>query len=134
MKKKKFVFDSYALLAFFQGEPAGQQVKEILTLALEGKARVYISLINIGEIFYITARKFGLEKAQEIINDLKDLPVSIEGVDLEKVLKAASIKAQIPLAYADAFAAALAKSLGAILVTGDPEFKPLEEDISILWL
>ena len=134
MKKKRFVFDSYAFLAFFQGEPGGRQVKEILTLALEGEVVVYVSAINIGEIFYISARKFGFEKAQEIINDLKRLPVTIEEIDLEKVLEAASIKAKFPLAYADAFAAALAERLDAVLVTGDPEFKALKESISILWL
>ena len=35
---------------------------------------------------------------------------------------------------ADAFAAALAKEKKAELVTGDPEFKPLEKEIKINWL
>jgi predicted nucleic acid-binding protein len=35
---------------------------------------------------------------------------------------------------ADAFAAALAKERKGELVTGDPEFKPLEREIKIHWL
>jgi hypothetical protein len=35
---------------------------------------------------------------------------------------------------ADAFAAALAKESRAELVTGDPEFRPLEKEIKVQWL
>jgi predicted nucleic acid-binding protein len=38
------------------------------------------------------------------------------------------------MAYADCFAAALAKSRNAELVTGDPEFKQMQTDIKIAWL
>jgi hypothetical protein len=38
------------------------------------------------------------------------------------------------MSYADAFAAAAAKFKNAELVTGDPEFKPLEKEIKINWL
>ncbi|MGH8592915.1 MAG: hypothetical protein ACREV3_03385 [Gammaproteobacteria bacterium] len=36
--------------------------------------------------------------------------------------------------YADAFAAALTKIRNAELVTGDPEFKQIDDDIEIAWL
>jgi len=48
--------------------------------------------------------------------------------------QAAIYKATYRVAYADAFAAALAKERRAELVTGDPEFKPLEKEIKINWL
>jgi predicted nucleic acid-binding protein len=38
------------------------------------------------------------------------------------------------MSLADAFAAALARETKAELVTGDPEFKPLEKEIKIHWL
>lgn len=38
------------------------------------------------------------------------------------------------MSLADAFAAALAKEKKAELVTGDPEFKALEDEIRINWL
>jgi predicted nucleic acid-binding protein len=38
------------------------------------------------------------------------------------------------MSYADCFAAALAKDRKSDLVTGDMEFKQVEEEISIRWL
>ena len=41
-----------------------------------------------------------------------------------------------PIAYADCFAAALAQSMNAALVTGDPEFRKIKPDCNVLieWL
>jgi predicted nucleic acid-binding protein len=47
---------------------------------------------------------------------------------------AADFKARHKISLADAFAAALAKERNTELVTGDPEFKPLEKEIKINWL
>jgi ribonuclease VapC len=47
---------------------------------------------------------------------------------------AADFKARFKMSLADAFAAALAKERRAELVTGDPEFKPLDGEIKIQWL
>jgi uncharacterized protein len=46
----------------------------------------------------------------------------------------ADFKARFKLSLADAFAAALAKEKKAELVTGDPEFKSLDQEIKIHWL
>jgi ribonuclease VapC len=52
------------------------------------------------------------------------------------IYAAVRLKATYPLSYADCFAAALAQRLGATVVTGDPEFHPLEDDglIAVDWL
>jgi uncharacterized protein len=47
---------------------------------------------------------------------------------------AAHLKAQYPIAYADAFALALAQSKEATLLTGDLEFRQAEKEVSIEWL
>ncbi|MCS7178592.1 MAG: hypothetical protein RML46_03515 [Anaerolineae bacterium] len=47
------------------------------------------------------------------------------------LLAAAGIKMRYPMAYADAFAAALAQELGATLVSGDPELAQLGREISL---
>jgi ribonuclease VapC len=52
----------------------------------------------------------------------------------DRILAAARLKAEYPISYADAFAASLALELGASLVTGDPEFKTIKENLSLLWL
>ena len=131
--KEKFVLDSYALLAFFQGGAGGRQVKEILKRARAKRASVHVSVVNMGEIFYIIARRYGFEKAREIMDDIESLPIAVEEAGLERVLKATAIKEKSSVAYANAFAAALAEELKAVLVTGDTEFKKLGS-IDILWL
>lgn len=47
---------------------------------------------------------------------------------------AAAVQARFKNSLADSFAAALAKSQKAELLTGDTEFKPLEKEIKIHWL
>jgi hypothetical protein len=47
---------------------------------------------------------------------------------------AAKYKAFKKMPYAGCFAAALAKSEKAALLTGDPEFKEVEKEIRIVWL
>ena len=39
-----------------------------------------------------------------------------------------------PMSLADCFAAALARERKAVLYTGDPEFKQVEDDVEIAWL
>ena len=60
MSKPKYILDSYALLAYFQAEPvAGAKVRDILKEAAAGAAEAFLSVISLGEIYYIVARKRG---------------------------------------------------------------------------
>jgi predicted nucleic acid-binding protein len=49
-------------------------------------------------------------------------------------MEAAHIKAHRAVSYADAFVVALAQQHGAHVVTGDPEFKMVEDLVSVYWL
>lgn len=129
-----YVLDSYALLAYFNSEAGGDGVKQLLDSALDGKFTLYLSLINLGEIYYLIHRRRGIEKAQETLETLRSLPVILCESSEARVLAAAEIKAEYPISYADAFAAALSQEMGAILVTGDPEFKKLEPILAISWV
>ena len=132
---KRYVFDSFALIAFFAGEPEGEKVKEVLRECLQGKAQGFLSVINWGEIFYIIARKRGQKMAQEVLEKLEDYPLKIIEADKNLTLEAARLKARYPIAYADCFALALAKLKRAELITGDPEFKKAaKEKVRIRWL
>ena len=129
-----YVLDSYALLAYFNSEAGGDEVKQLLDTALDGEFTLYLSLINLGEIYYLIRRRRGIEKALEIVDTLRSLPVILSDASEARVFAAAEIKAEYPISYADAFAAALAQEMGAILVTGDPEFQRLEPVLTISWL
>ena len=119
---RNYVLDSYALLAYLEAEPQGDRVQELLEAAMEGKCRLYLCVINLGEVMYIVERGRGLPKAQATLARIDELPVEVVDVNRTLALAAAHLKAQWPLSYADCFAAALAQAKDAPLVTGDPEF------------
>lgn len=67
-------------------------------------------------------------------SNLLQTPLHIVDAGLELAELAAGYKATHRMSLADAFAAALARQKKALLVTGDPKFKPLEGEIKIAWL
>lgn len=76
-----------------------------------------------------------MEEAKRVEGILRFLPLRIIApLDETLVMHAAYLKAQYPISYADAFAAALADEEKAILVTGDRDFKRIEKKIKIEWL
>jgi len=133
-KFKEYVMDSYAFLAYLEGEPGGDRVKELLEVATEGKYRLYMSTVNLGEVVYIVERERGLPKAQEALACVDELPIEIVDADRNLTLASAHLKAQWPIAYADCFAAALSQVKGAPLVTGDPEFGKVGSALQLEWL
>jgi len=128
------VFDSFALIAHFEDEERGAKVTSVLKRAQTGTLTIYMSVINFGEVYYITMRERGNEKAEEILMLTKQLPIKIVNPDMEATVAAAKLKAKYPLAYAYCFAAALAKSKSLPVMTGDPEFKRFEDEVKILWI
>ncbi len=132
--KPIFVLDSFALLTYLNGEPGEARMVDLLTQARDGKNRLLLCVINLGEILYTVERRRGLTKAQQTQALLESLPIEEVPADRSLVLDAAHIKAKHPISYADAFAAALAERESATVLTGDPEFKTLEGRIKVEWL
>jgi predicted nucleic acid-binding protein len=128
-----FVLDSHALLAYFEGEAGGAVVQGLIEDGERRRVRLYLSLINWGEVVYIVRREKGDLAAHEIIARLDVLPIVLRGVDRRLVYAAARLKAEHPIAYADAFAAATANALDVPVVTGDPEFRHLEPGTKVFW-
>jgi len=131
---KRYVFDSYALLAFLEDETAAGEVEKVLREMEKGRAKGFLSIINWGEIYYITMREQGRDIAEDVIDLLDNYPLKLIESDRSLTLAAAQFKGKYRIAYADCFAAALAVQHNAILLTGDPEFKTLESEVQIAWL
>lgn len=129
-----YVLDSFALIAHFEEEAGGEKVRKLLRAAQAGKTRLYLSVINLGEIYYNTMRERGVDKADETLFIIEQLPVSIVDADTAVTIEAAKLKAEYPIAYADCFAAALAAVKKARVVTGDSEFKKFEDKVKIEWI
>ena len=130
------VLDSWALIAFFEDEPAASQVEEMLDQAGNNKHRLFLSAINWAEIYYSMMREVSQEAADRHADIITRLPIEIVGStgDLDLAKQAAIYKARYRISLADAFAAALANEKRAELLTGDPEFRALEGEIKLQWL
>ena len=128
--------DSWALMALLNDEPAAEQVEELLAKAAIGTHKLLMSVINWGEIYYSVMRGGSREAAESKALEIAGMPIEIVPVESDLVLarQAAQFKAAYRFSYADCFAAALAKIRKAELVTGDPEFKQVEDEIKIGWL
>ena len=129
-----YVLDSFALLAYLTDEPAAERVEQVLGQAAKEKCRLFLSIINLGEILYTVERRGGLSKAQEALALVRQLPIEILPADEQAVFAAAHIKATHALSYADAFTVAAAFRQKAVILTGDPEFKNVEKMIKVEWL
>jgi PIN domain nuclease of toxin-antitoxin system len=61
-KPMAYVLDSFALLAYLEGERGRPRVRELLAGAEAGVHAIFLSLINLGEVLYITERENGLHR------------------------------------------------------------------------
>src|SRR5438093_3063771 len=130
------VLDSWALIAFFEDEPAAEEVEKLLHQAADERHKLLLSVMDWGEVDYNTMREVCQEAAEQKAQEIASLPIDIVGMDDDLALarQAAIFKATHKMAYADCFAAALAKIKNAELLTGDPEFKQVEKEVRIGWL
>jgi len=131
---KRYVFDSYAMIAYFEDEPGADRVAQILRQLIQGKAKGYMSVVNWGEVYYNAMREEVIAEAEKVILQLDKFPIQIVEANRNFAYEAAKLKGKYRIAYADCFAVALSLKLNASLVTGDPEFRKLKEQISIQWI
>lgn len=134
MSAPAYVLDSYAVLAVLADEPGAQQVADLL-LAETGP--LYLSAINLGEVYYIIARRHGEEAAEQVSRAIhQEERLTIMEATWPRIKAAARLKAAGGLSYADAFALGLAQELNAPLVTGDPELYRAAGrlNVDLVWL
>ncbi len=133
-KPMRYVLDSFALLAYLEDEPGRVLVQEILEQGAKGNAEIFLSIVNYGEVAYITEREQGLTQTQSVIAAVDQLPITVIDADRALTFAAAHLKANKAIAYADAFAVALAQSKNAYLLTGDPELRAVDWEVQIEWI
>lgn len=131
---KTTVLDASALLAMFFAEPGMELVRDLFHKAADADKPVLISAVNWAEVLCKVERKQGREGFETARRFERTMPLDVAPLDRELAESAAHLKNEHDLGLADAFAAALAKSKKAELVTADTEFKLLEKEIKIVWL
>ena len=128
------VLDSYSLIAYLENEPGAEKMIDVLRLARDSGKALLLSVVNWGEVYYITLRGADQERADHVAHLISTLPIQIVPADLELAKQAAVFKSKRKMSYADCFAAALARLRRAELVTGDKDFRQVEGEIKLLWL
>ena len=129
-----YMFDSHALLAFFQNETGAEIVAKILRSSMKQDLDRLICMINAGEILYLTKRRFGDTKKLEILSRIHQLGFKLLSVTDALIFQAAEYKAQYAISYAACFALSCAIENSAALITGDPEFQAVSHLVKIEWI
>ena len=132
--RKRSLLDSFAMLAFLNKERGFEKVRSLLRAAETSSEPLLMNEINIGEVYYVTAKDRSVDRAEDFLHRLETLPILPVSNFFADVLEAARIKARFPISYADAFVVATAVRMNAAIVTGDPEFQVVPHLVTIVWL
>jgi predicted nucleic acid-binding protein len=130
---KEYVLDANAVLRYF-GVSEGQGINKVRALfeqAERGQARLSMSVVNLGEVLYVLRKHVDESRARHYVQVLQHVATMVEA-DAAQALGAAEMKHKYKLGYADSFAATLAMTLKATLVSADPAFKKLGR--SLKWV
>lgn len=136
MSQASYVLDTYALLALVEDEPGAETVAGILAEP-QNIGKVLISMMNLGEAYYILLRRRGRAVADEFVEEaFADEALTVVDLPWERVRRAAEIKSEGGLSYADSFVLALAAEVQGPIVTGDPEIRTAASrmGIAVIWI
>jgi predicted nucleic acid-binding protein len=130
---KEYVLDANAVLRYLGvGDGlGGEKVRGLFEQAERNQARLSMSVINLGEVFYILLKRVGEQRASHYVQAIQHA-VAVIDADANRAIQAATLKHQYKLGYADSFAACLALESRATLVSADPVFEKVGK--SLKWL
>jgi predicted nucleic acid-binding protein len=93
-----------------------------------------MSIVNWGELYYSTLRAHGAHIAQTVAAEIEQLPIEVAVPDMSLTQRAAELHWKYKLPYADCFAAALAASKDARILTTDRDFDVVRSTVQIEFL
>jgi len=128
------VLDASALMTYFEKSSGAPKVAELIRQARNNRVIILMSAVNWGEVYYSTLKEGGRQEAESMKGIVASLPMEVVHADARQAELAGDIKVAYGVPYADCFAAALARSEGASLMTMDRDFKTLEDQIKIIWV
>jgi predicted nucleic acid-binding protein len=132
-----YILDACALLALFNNEQGADIVEDLMKRCLAGKIQLYISVVQLLEVYYDRLRVKGLDFADNFLAEAYASPMHIIDTIPQSHLRVAGrLKVSYDISFADSFACATAICIPGTLVTADSELKEVEmcEDISLLWI
>jgi predicted nucleic acid-binding protein len=134
-----YLFDACALIAYLNEEKGEgfEEVDELLSRAVSGEITIYMSIVNLVEVYYGYIGDCGVTLADEIMRPVADFPIQIISNISDTIYReTARFKGIYPISFADAFLCGTAKSLSATIVTKDSEIAGPEknEGLPIFWI
>ena len=122
-----YLLDTSALLTLRDDEPGAERVASLLEAAADGGAPCHGCFISLMEVLYRVWKDEGEGAGKNAYRICQRLPVKWLHESAPLLERAAQIKAMFPLSLADAWIAASALELDAVLVHKDPEFESLPD-------
>ena len=105
---RRHVLDASALFRYLVNADGAEVVEELFGQAAVTRIPILMSVVNWGEVYYSFVKRAGFTRTDETLTNLLGrVPLSLVSVVQDDAVRAARLKAQYNLPYADAFAAAL---------------------------
>ncbi len=123
------LLDTSAIVAFLAAEDGAEDVEKFLRAAARSSLTVYASFATVAELFAVTMKQEGRDRAEHYLSLVRAWPMSWVQSDDELCVAAGMLKGRHRMSLADAFIAATALRHGAVLVHKDPEFEPLKAEL-----
>jgi predicted nucleic acid-binding protein len=131
---KAYVLDSWAIIALLSDEPDGEKVAQLIADANDSRIPILVSVVSVGEVWYLVAESTTPAEADRRVGELKNLGINFEDATWPSARQAAEFRSRYKWSLADCFSASLAKETKGGLVTGNRPFQPAEKDITIVWI
>lgn len=119
--------DSWGWIEYFKGSASGERVKELIENPRE---KVIVSAINIAEVYNSFLRDFPYpdnERLAEASREAMRQRSYVFEVDENIAVESARLKHKMKWGIGDSIVYATARREGAMLMTGDPHFKGVED-------
>ena len=128
------VVDAQPLIAILLREgSAAEATSRLREQRMRGD--ILLCAVTLAEVLYVVRRRLGPHAASRVAALLDDVPIAVVDVNRPLATHAADLKARHNLGLGDAFAAALALATGSPLLTGDADFRALEEHgLTLEWV
>jgi predicted nucleic acid-binding protein len=119
-----YILDSSAVIRYIDQEAGAVRMNAILKASISGQAELWISAVQWGEVAGNLRKRMGAVQQEQILSSLLPSEAMIIPATAERAVRAAELKVDRKISYADAFAVELAmESPDHVLVTADYEFK-----------
>ncbi len=121
LSARSYTFDAGVVSLYYAGAAI---VKPYFDRVFSGRARGFVSEVNLAEFYYKSAQKFGLEASEIFYRQVRSSPITV--VPPGEVITRDAGRWKLKdrgLSLADCFALATAESLSELLLTPDSGIK-----------